>query len=130
MSKQAFNILKIIIIFTKITIFVLLLLLMGIDFVIVLGINKYLLYLYGLIMLVCLFSFLGTMFSKIRKICYIVFILNFNIYIAMYNFNIEIKDAHGIDKCLDSGQGVWDYQEHRCRADCWHWSWEKGCMKK
>lgn len=39
-----------------------------------------------------------------------------------------IKEAHDADVCLDSGRGVWDYDAHRCRTDCYHWSKEKGCL--
>lgn len=66
----------------------------------------------------------------ICKICYVVFVVSFAIYLAMYHFNMAIIDEHGADRCLDAGKGVWDYKEHRCRTDCWRWSWEKGCEKE
>ncbi len=34
------------------------------------------------------------------------------------------------DHCLDSGKGVWDYNERRCRTDCWKWDDKLGCLKE
>lgn len=130
MSKQAFFIFRAVAIFITIVIFLFLSLFMIIDFVIVFPMNKYILFFYGTVMLVCLFSLLGTVFTKFRKVCYVIFAVSFAFYLAMYNFNAAVIDEHGADRCLDSGKGVWDYQEHRCRTDCWHWSWEKGCEKE
>ncbi len=130
MSKQAFVIFRAMTVFITMVVFLFLLLFMVMDFVIVFPMNKYLLVLYGAVMLVCLFSLLGTMFIKLRKVCYVVFVISFMLYLAMYHFSEAIADEHGADRCLDSGNGVWDYQEHRCRTDCWHWSWETGCEKK
>ena len=93
-----------------------------------LPINIYLLSFYALVMAVCLIAFVLTFFAKIRKISYIIFFCSFGGYVAL-NFIPEIKDKFSIDACLDAGHGVWDYNEHRCRTDCWHWSKETGCEK-
>ena len=34
------------------------------------------------------------------------------------------------ETCLDLGNGVWDYAEHRCRTDCVTWNKEQGCVKE
>jgi len=47
----------------------------------------------------------------------------------MYNFIEDIKEQHLVDGCMDLGN-VWDYKEHRCRTDCWRWTFEKGCEKE
>ena len=130
MSKQVFSISRVVTIFITTIIFLFLSLFMVIDFVMVFPMNKYILFIYGIDMIVCLFSLLGTMFVKFRKICYVVFVVSFAIYLAMYHFNMAIIDEHGADRCLDAGKGVWDYKKHRCRTDCWRWSWEKGCEKE
>ena len=130
MSKQAFSIFRAFTVLITMVIFLFLSLFMVIDFVIVFPMNKYILFFYGTVMLVCLFSLLGTMFAKFCKVCYVAFFVSFTVYLAMYHFNTAVIDEHGADRCLDSGRGVWDYQEHRCRTDCWHWSWEKGCEKQ
>ncbi len=102
---------------------------MAMDYVILYGINPKLLYTYKLLMFVCSISFLGTFFPKIRKICYIIFTISFTVYI-LFHWLPEIKEGYDADACLDSGRGVWDYDEHRCRTDCYHWSREKGCLKE
>ena len=71
--------------------------LMLIDWMIVYTVPQHILYIYGFVMFVCLVSFGLTMFSKIRKISYIIFFLSLIIYICMYNFVPDIKaDACGI----------------------------------
>lgn len=40
-----------------------------------------------------------------------------------YNHYREKED------CLDLSQGVWDYDEQRCRTDCWKWDKEHGCYE-
>ena len=47
----------------------------------------------------------------------------------MYNFVPNIKEQHLIDGCMDLGN-VWDYNEHRCRTDCWKWDDKLGCLKE
>ena len=33
-----------------------------------------------------------------------------------------------IDSCLDSGKGVWDYDQKRCRHDCLKWTEREKCI--
>jgi len=30
--------------------------------------------------------------------------------------------------CLESGRGVWDYDQNICREDCYKWTKEEGCF--
>lgn len=115
-------------IFIKLFILFILFVLMGIDWVIVQSIPKSILYSYGFVMFVCLASLGLTILPKIRKLCYILFLISLTIYICMYNFVPDIKEQHLIEKCMDMSN-VWDYNEHRCRTDCWRWTDEKGCEK-
>lgn len=103
--------------------------LMAVDWTIVQSIPHHILNIYSLVMFVCLASFGLTIFPKIKKICYIVFFISLITYICMYNFIDDIKEQHLIDSCMDLGN-VWDYKEHRCRTDCWRWTFEKGCEKE
>ena len=116
-------------IFIKLFILFIMSSLMIIDWMIVQSTPQYILSIYGFVMFVCLTSFGLTIFSKIRKISYILFSISLTIYICMYNFVPDIKEKHLIDACMDLGN-VWDYKEHRCRTDCWRWSLEKGCEKE
>ena len=58
--------------------------------------------------------------SKTLKICILFLILSF----AAWKIHIFLKQ----DSCLDSGN-VWDYNENRCRNDCWNWNKINGCIK-
>lgn len=106
-----------------------LILVMAMDYYLARHINQYLLYTYIGVMFVCVISLFLTIFIKIRKTSYIIFIISFIIYI-LFHWVPEIKEGYDADACLDSGHGVWDYDEHRCRTDCYHWSKERGCLKK
>ena len=130
MDKQTnINWQKIIKIFIKLFILFIMFGLMLIDWMIVQPIPHHILYTYGFVMFVCLASFGLTIFPKIRKICYILFFISLVAYICMYNFTPNIKEQHLVDGCMDLGN-VWDYNEHRCRTDCWRWTFEKGCEKE
>ena len=116
-------------IFIKLFILFIMFGLMLIDWMIVQSIPRQILNIYGLVMFVCLASFGLTIFPKIKKICYIIFFISLTIYVYMYNFIDNIKEQHLIDGCMDMGN-VWDYDEHRCRADCWRWTPENKCEKE
>lgn len=91
--------------------------------------DKYLHYSYGFVMFVCSFSFLSTFFARYRKVAYIVFFCSFAVYLLM-NKIPPIKIVHDSIACLETGQGVWDYEQNICRSDCWHWDREHGCYKE
>lgn len=130
MGKQISELfLKVSKIFIKLFVLFVMFGLMLIDWMIVYTVPQHILYTYGFVMFVCLVSFGLTMFSKIRKISYIIFFLSLIIYICMYNFVPDIKEQHLIDGCMDLGN-VWDYNEHRCRTDCWKWDYKLGCLKE
>ncbi len=114
--------------FIKCILSIFLILVMGVDYYIVRDVNQYILYTYLGVMFVCLCSLFLTLFSKIKKISYLICVISFIIYLVMGKIP-AIKEAHDADACLDSGHGVWDYDEHRCRSDCYHWSKERGCLK-
>ena len=116
-------------IFIKLFVLFFMFALMLIDWTIVHSVPQHILYTYGFVIFVCLISFGLTMFSKIRKTCYIIFFLSLITYICMYNFVPNIKEQHLIDGCMDLGN-VWDYNEHRCRTDCWKWDDKLGCLKE
>ena len=113
----------------KIAIFLLLLVFFAIDFFIAFSITEYSFVIYGIVMVICLTSFAATFFASIRKVSYIIFAISFIIYLLMFFYYPPIVERQAIDRCFDSGSGVWDYNEHRCRADCWKWDKEHGCYK-
>ncbi len=115
--------------FVKSFILLALTLCISIDVLLTIGISQYLLIFYILNALICLFSFIGTFFSKYRQISYLIFLGSLLIYLIL-NGIPQVSDKFNADKCLDSGIGVWDYNEHRCRTDCWRWTFEKGCEKE
>ena len=111
----------------KIAIFLLLLVFFAVDFFIAFSITEYSFIIYGIVMVICLTSFAATFFASIRKVSYIIFAISFIIYLLMFFYYPPIVERQAIDRCFDSGSGVWDYNEHRCRADCWKWDKEHGC---
>ena len=113
----------------KIAIFLPLLVFFAVDFFIAFSITEYSFIIYGIVMVICLISFAATFFASIRKVSYIIFAISFIIYLLMFFYYPPIVERHAIDRCFDSGSGVWDYNEHRCRADCWKWDKEHGCYK-
>ncbi len=115
--------------FIKCILSIFLILVMGMDYYIARDVNQYILYTYIGVMFVCICSLLLTLCSKIRKTSYIIFAISFIAYLAMGKIPI-IEESHHAEACLDSGRGVWDYDEHRCRTDCYHWSKETGCLKE
>lgn len=100
----------------------------GMDCSIVHPASSNIFYTYELTMFTSVIFFFATFFSKTRKLAYVLFIISFIVYLAMYNFSDEIIIQHKIDVCLDQGL-VWDGNELRCRKDCWRWSVDKGCEK-
>ena len=88
-----------------------------------------LVYLSVFIAIICLLSLLTTFIQKIRRVSYLIMAFFLITYFVIQNFVPSLKEAHLSISCLESGQGVWDYNEHRCRTDCWRWSFEKGCEK-
>lgn len=97
------------------------------DYYVVRDVDGLVLYVYIGAMFVCIGALFLTMIPKIRKVSYILFAVGVVFYLAMGGYP-AIKEAHEADRCLDSGGGVWDYVEHRCRRDCYHWSRETGCL--
>ncbi len=91
-------------------------------------IDMHLHYFYGTVMSVCLFSFLCTFFYKYQKIAYIVFFLSFTVFFLMGKIPL-IKEVYDSLSCLEAEKGVWDYDRHECRHDCWRWDKEHGCYK-
>ena len=135
MSKQILYLLKkinikyILVFLIKVVLFTIMLCWFTYDFVIVLPNMDLGVFLYILVMLVCLVSFIGVIFFKNKKRYYLMFACVMLIYILMYNFLISIVDAHGSDRCLDN-DGVWDFEQHICRTDCWMWDDKLGCLKE
>lgn len=125
-KKNIFKIGKVII---KLLFLVSLILITSVDLLLTIGINQYLLIVYVFNIIVCLFSFVGTFYVKKQKVFYVIFFSSVFLYIAL-NFIPEVSDKILADKCLDSGNGVWDYKEHRCRTDCWKWDDKLGCLKE
>lgn len=91
--------------------------------------NKTILIIYRSVMFVSLLSLFLTIFPKLHNISLGLFIISFTVYIYMYNNVAEIVEQHLIDGCMDIGN-VWDYNEHRCRTDCWKWDEKLGCLKE
>ena len=114
---------------SKIFFFFLLLGCFVLDYFEINNLDNHLVYLSVFIALICLLSLLTTFIQKIRRASY--FIMGFSLitYFVIQNFVPSLKEAHQSISCLEAGRGVWDYKEHRCRTDCWHWSFEKGCEK-
>ncbi len=102
---------------------------MAVDYYLARHINQYILYTYAGVMFVCISSLFFSIFAKLKRIYHLIFIISFAFYLLFRQIP-EIKEAYNADACLDSGRGVWDYDEHRCRTDCYHWSKEKGCLKE
>lgn len=123
------KIVKTSIFFVKSFMLLALILCIAIDVLLTIGISQYLLIFYILNALICLFSFIGTFFAKYRKTSYFIFLGSLLIYLTL-NCIPQVSDKLNADKCLDNGHGVWDYKEHRCRTDCWRWTFEKGCEKE
>ena len=122
------KIVKTSIFFVKSVMLLALTLCIAIDVLLTIGISQYLLIFYILNALICLFSCIAAFFSKYRKTSYFIFLGSLLIYLTL-NCIPQVSDKLDVDKCLDSGQGVWDYNEHRCRTDCWRWTFEEGCEK-
>ena len=40
----------------------------------------------------------------------------------------EMELSSASSYCLESGQGVWDYEQNICRHDCLRWTKEEGCI--
>ena len=135
MSKQILYILKkinikhILVLLIKVALLTIMLCWFTYDFVIVLPNIDFGVLLYILVMLVCLASLIGGIFFNNKKRYYIMFACAMFIYILMYNFLMPIIDSHGSDRCLDNG-GVWDFEQHICRTDCWMWDDKLGCLKE
>ncbi len=88
------------------------------------------LFAYAFVMLVCFISLGYAFFFRFRykRILYIISGVFFIGYCAMNNLVSGIYEARMVSFCLQNGQ-VYDYNEHRCRIDCRHWSKETGCVK-
>lgn len=88
------------------------------------------LFAYTFVMLVCFISLGCAFFFRFRyeRILYIISVVSFIGYCAMNNLVSGIYEARTVSFCLQNGQ-VYDYNEHRCRSDCRHWSKETGCEK-
>lgn len=88
------------------------------------------LFAYAFVMLICFISLGCAFFFRFRykRILYIISGVFFIGYCAMNNLVSGIYEARMVSFCLQKGQ-VYDYNEHRCRSDCQHWSKEIGCVK-
>ncbi len=88
------------------------------------------LFAYAFVMLICFISLGCAFFFRFRykRILYIISGVFFIGYCAMNNLVSGIYEARKVSFCLQKGQ-VYDYNEHRCRIDCRHWSKETGCVK-
>jgi len=102
----------------------------GIDVLIVYDEGSYWFWIYATVVAVCIGALLVSFFVKIRKQAYIVFVVSLVMVISMAWLVPDIREQHGASACLDSEHGVWDYDEHRCRTDCWRWTRENGCEKE
>ena len=131
MSTHVLNILKIIII-TLVKLFILALMFVWFcyDFIITLPEFDFAILIYIITMLTCIISFVCSFVNKIKKTSYIIFLFSLLLYVLMNIFSVSVTDSHNADRCLDSGNGVYDFEQHKCRTDCWHWSKEKGCLKE
>ena len=70
---------------------------------------------------------LASLFDN-KKIMMLIWILSI-IYIEKnYMIFPQYERYLAYTDCIDSSK-VWDYNEHRCRADCWKWDKEHGCYK-
>ena len=114
---------------SKIFFFFLLLGCFVLDYFEINHLDNHLVYLSVFIALICLLSLLTTFIQKIRVASYLIMGFSLITYFVIQNFVPSLKEAHQSTNCLESERGVWDYKEHRCRIDCWHWSFEKGCEK-
>ena len=114
---------------SKIFFFFLLLGCFVLDYFEINHLDNNLVYLSVFIAIICLLSLLTTFIQKIRKVSYLIMAFFLITYFVIQNFVPSLKEAHLSISCLESKQGVWDYNEHRCRTDCWRWSFEKGCEK-
>lgn len=100
---------------------------LGISWVITLGITPLWFYLYGTVVIIALGAFGLSYCQKYRKIAYIVWGMALVVFILMGKYVPEIKEQHDIDACMDSGK-VYDPVQKICRDDCLTWSKETGCV--
>ena len=114
---------------SKIFFFFLLLGCFVLDYFEINNLDNHLVYLSVFIALICLLSLLTTFIQKIRRVSYLIMGFSLITYLVIQNFVPSLKEAHQSTSCLESERSVWDYKEHRCRTDCWRWSFEKGCEK-
>ena len=114
---------------SKIFFFFLLLGCFVLDYFEINNLDNHLVYLSVFIAIICLLSILTTFIQKIRRVSYLIMAFFLITYFVIQNFVPSLKEAHLSISCLESKRGVWDYKEHRCRTDCWRWSFEKGCEK-
>ena len=126
MNKKILYVLKI---FLKL--FILAILICGfiINYVDIKEVDKYLHYTYAMTMFFCAASFMGTFFKKYRKFSYIVFFVFLGVFFLMGQIP-SIKEIQDSITCLEAEQGVWDYEHHECRHDCWKWDKEHSCYKE
>ena len=87
------------------------------------NILKFKLCLSVILSLVCL----SSLFVK-KKIMMIIWILSLLCIEKSYGIFPQYKQYMAYTDCIDSSK-VWDYNEHRCRTDCWKWDTEHGCYK-
>lgn len=122
------NLYKCLELIVKLAIFCILSLWFGYDFIIVFLMPLYMLIIYGCVMAGCLLSLLVIIFFRKHKMSYFYFAVFLGIYIVLFLYAPPVVEQHLADRCIDSGHGVWDYQEHRCRQDCLKWTTEQGCI--
>ena len=123
------NLLKYIIVILKLIFLLVIICWFILDFIFIYDYNIYFVIFYIAVMLTCLFSYILSFFNVYKKSSYRVLGI-FGVLYMILNFVSPASDKLAIDHCLDSGKGVWDYNERRCRTDCWKWDDKLGCLKE
>lgn len=113
----------------KAIIYFILLSILGINYVIVTGIEPFLQYIYGTVAVICLGAFGVSYWETYRKVAYLIFGCALGIFILMSKYVPKIKEQLDIDICLDGGM-VYDPIKKICRTDCIKWDKIQGCIKE
>lgn len=129
MNRQILkNATKVFIIFFKLIVLIIMFGCFAIDFIICAEASTFSLFLYGGLMMFCLTSFVCTMFIRIRKISYLLFIIGIALYSQSTMFLPEIRKLQDESFCIETGK-VWDKKQQICRDDCLKWDDKLGCIK-
>jgi len=114
---------------SKAIIYFILLSILGINYVIVTGIEPFLHYIYGTVAIICLGAFGVSYLAQYRKIAYLIFGCALSVFLLMSKYIPDIKEQLDIDVCLDGGM-VYDPTQKICRTDCVKWDKVRGCIKE